>query len=110
MLDNQDASRNTATATATEAAVAMTADLRTSARTRPASCLPMRMATSRTLATSMPNRVAVLAMKANWVVRVTTPNSELPKVLVMMIWVANVASTPTARPITFCPAPPRMSR
>jgi hypothetical protein len=46
---------------------------RTSPRTRPASSRPTRIAIRRMLATSIPNRVAAAAMKANCVVSVTTP-------------------------------------
>src|SRR5438093_5175861 len=104
------ASRNTASPRTTDTAVAMTADVRTSGRTRPCSPRPTRIATSRTLATSIPNRVAVEAMKANCVATVTTPKADAPRERVMTTWVANVARTPAPSPITFWPAPPRMSR
>src|SRR5438067_7571496 len=103
-------SRNTATPRTTETTVAISADLRTSGRTRPCSPRPTRMATSRTLATSMPNRVAVDAMNANCVATVTTPKIEAPSDLVITTCVAKVATTPAPRPMTFWPAPPRMSR
>ena len=109
-VESQPESRTTATPTATEKTAAMIALVRTSGRVRPDSPRPIRIATRRTFATSIPNRVAVLAMNANCVVRVTTPNSAGPSPRVMITWVANVVSTPAARPITFCPAPPRMSR
>ena len=57
----------------TETAVAIRPARRTSARLRAASPRPTRIATRRTFATSMPNRVSAAAMNANWVVRVTTP-------------------------------------
>ena len=73
--DSQLAKRNTARPTAKDTAPEIRADFLTRARTRPCSPRPARMATRRTLATSMPNRVAVLAMNANWVVTMTTPNN-----------------------------------
>src|SRR6266540_3422758 len=104
------ARKNTRTARTTETTVAMTAEVRTRGRTRPCSPRPTRIATSRTFATSMPKRVAVEAMNANCVATVTTPKIEAPSERVMTICVANVASTPAPSPITFWPAPPRMSR
>src|SRR3954453_6461969 len=94
-------SANTTSPTATETMLEIQTDLRTSARIRPCSPRPARMATSRTFATSIPNRVAVDAMNANCVVTVTTPNSEGPSVRVIAICVTNVARTPTASPTTF---------
>src|SRR5207244_4212432 len=61
------ARKNTTTPRAMETTVAITADLRTSGRTRPCSPRPTRIATRRTLATSIPNLVAVDAMNANCV-------------------------------------------
>ena len=107
---SHDDSAKTTRPTASETVPEIQTDLRTSARIRPCSLRPARIATSRTFATSIPNRVAVDAMNANCVVSVTTPKRAGPSVRVITICVTNVASTPTPRPITFCPAPPRMSR
>ena len=65
--------RNAASANGTETASAIVTDRRTSPRARDGSLRPTKIATSRTLATSMPKRVRAAAMNANWVVRVTTP-------------------------------------
>src|SRR5689334_10549327 len=59
---SQDDSANTTTPTTTETIPEIQTDFRTSARMRPCSPRPASIATRRTFATSIPNRVAVDAM------------------------------------------------
>jgi hypothetical protein len=68
------------------------------------------MATSRTFATSIPNRVAAAAMKAACVVSVTTPNAWSPSAFVISTCATNVATAPIPRPSTFCPVWPTITR
>ena len=56
------------------------------------------MATSRTLATSIPNRVNAAAMNANCVATVTTPKAASPSRFDMRTCAAKVAAAPIARP------------
>jgi hypothetical protein len=103
-------SRNATTLNGTETVVAIPTERRTRPRALATSSRPARIDTRRTFATSIPNRVAAAAMKAAWVVRVTTPKASSPSAFVMRTCAANVATAPIASPSTFCPVWPTITR
>ena len=71
------------------------------ALTRPGSPLPTSMATLRTAAMSIPNRVAAPPMNANWVARVITPRASGPISREMRTLLPSEAATKTPRPTVF---------
>ena len=87
------APKNTSRLTGTLTVPAMATALAIRLRTRPGSPRPTSMATSLTVAASMPNLVAAPATNANCVASVTTPRAAGPSTREMRMLVPSEATT-----------------
>ncbi len=109
------ATRYTTIPTAIEIAAAIWIAFPTSGRIRPGWPAPTSIATYRTAAISIPNRVPAATMNANCVPIVTMPSATAPAPpppndRAIRMFAANVPTTNTARPTMFCAVPAARTR
>ena len=104
------ANTNANSPTTTDTVSAIVTAMRTIARDLPPVPLPTSIATRRTAAMSMPNRVAAPTTNASCVATVICPNAAdpLPNAWAIRMFIAKLAITKMPRPITFWPVPARI--
>jgi uncharacterized protein YndB with AHSA1/START domain len=106
------AASSATTATTTDTTNAIETARRTIARERPGEPLPTSIATRRTAAMSIPNRVAAPATNASCVISVICPKAAdpAPNARATRMFIAKLATTNTPRPRMFWPVPDRIVR
>ena len=97
------AKTNAITATTAETTSAIITAIRTIARIRPPAAWPISIATRRTAAMSIPNRVAAPMTNASCVATVICPKAAdpSPNACAIRMFIPKLAMTKTPRPITF---------
>src|SRR6478672_9495449 len=98
------------TATTMDTTVATPAQRSTRLRSVPGSPAPSAIATSRTAATSIPNRAPADATNATWTAIVTSASPPAGSVRPRSTCTPNAAATPASRPTTLAAVPRRRTR